>query len=199
MSDNTTIIDDCRNIIVGRLSCSLPLGWTTDKLKNLHNSVPANPLLAEPMYLTAYIERLGTGTTDILKFAKNAHLPEPKFIQEDMFRTIVYRKQKSQVTGQVTGQVTDIDKRLESNSNITRTELLDMLVEKVGSKLVESQIKILLLIGENTGISKRAMSETIKISTTAIDKNISKLKHLGILQRIGPAKGGYWQIIENIK
>ncbi|OYT17930.1 MAG: transcriptional regulator [Bacteroidetes bacterium 4572_77] len=35
---------------------SLPLGWTTEKLKKLHNSIPANPLLAEPMYLTAFIE-----------------------------------------------------------------------------------------------------------------------------------------------
>lgn len=30
---------------------TLPLGWTIEKLKKLHTSVPANPLLAEPMYL----------------------------------------------------------------------------------------------------------------------------------------------------
>ncbi len=53
---------------------SLPLGWTTEKLKKLHSSVPANPLLAEPMYLTAFIERLGTGTTDIIKKAKRPNL-----------------------------------------------------------------------------------------------------------------------------
>ncbi|MCF6342249.1 MAG: DUF4062 domain-containing protein [Bacteroidales bacterium] len=36
---------------------SLPLGWTTEKLKHLHASIPANPLLAEPMYLSGYISR----------------------------------------------------------------------------------------------------------------------------------------------
>ena len=91
-------IDECCNILADILCCSFPLGWTTDKLKKLHNSVPANPLLAGPMYLAAYIERLGTGTTDMLEFAKNANLPEPRFVQEDMFRTIVYRKQIKEVT-----------------------------------------------------------------------------------------------------
>ena len=37
----------------------------------------------------------------------NVILPEPKFIQEDMFRTIVYRKQIKEVTPQVTPQVTE--------------------------------------------------------------------------------------------
>jgi predicted HTH transcriptional regulator len=77
----------------------LPLGWTTDKLKKIHNSVPKNPLIAEPMYLTGYIERLGTGTTDIINKSKNAGLAEPKFIQENMFRTIIYREQKGHNLG----------------------------------------------------------------------------------------------------
>ena len=29
----------------------LPMGWTTEKLKQLHTSIPANPLMAEPLYL----------------------------------------------------------------------------------------------------------------------------------------------------
>ena len=70
---------------------SLPLGWTTEKLKHLHTSIPANPLLAEPMYLAGYIERLGTGTTDILRLANEADLKEPEFIQEEIFKAIIYR------------------------------------------------------------------------------------------------------------
>jgi ATP-dependent DNA helicase RecG len=104
---------------------SLPLGWTTEKLKKLHNSVPANPLLAEPMYLTAYIERLGTGTNDILKFAKDANLPEPNFIQEDMFRTIIYREQKLQVSGEVSGEVKKIVFVLEGK--MKRSEIQNIL------------------------------------------------------------------------
>ncbi|NBC25127.1 MAG: transcriptional regulator, partial [Bacteroidetes bacterium] len=70
---------------------NLPLGWTVEKLKTLHTSVPANPLLAEPMYLKSYIERLGTGTADMLRIAREKGLPEPDFQQNEEFKTIVYR------------------------------------------------------------------------------------------------------------
>ena len=43
------------------------------------------------------------------------------------------------------------------------------------------------------------MAEAIGISTTAIDKNIEKLKGLGILVRVGPDRGGYWEIVINGK
>ena len=76
---------------------ALPLGWTTEKLKTLHTSVPANPLLAEPMYLKGYIERLGTGTADIMRIAKENDLPEPNFEQEEDFKTILYRPSTDQV------------------------------------------------------------------------------------------------------
>jgi len=70
---------------------SLPMGWTVEKLKTLHTSVPANPLLAEPMYLKGYIERLGTGTADMVRRAQEKGLPEPDFQQDEDFRAIVYR------------------------------------------------------------------------------------------------------------
>ena len=38
------------------------------------------------------------------------------------------------------------------------------------------------------------MSEILNISDTAVDKNILKLKNLGIIERIGPDKGGYWEV-----
>lgn len=38
---------------------------TPEKLMERHGSFPNNPLMAEPLYLTRYIERLGTGLTDL--------------------------------------------------------------------------------------------------------------------------------------
>ena len=76
---------------------SIPLGWTIEKLKGLHTSVPANPLLAEPMYLSGYIERLGTGTADIIRIARENKLPEPNFEQHEEFKTTLYRPSTDQV------------------------------------------------------------------------------------------------------
>ena len=84
---------------------TLPMGWTIEKLKKVHTSVPKNPLLAEPMYLKGYIERLGTGTADIIRIAREEGLKEPEFIQDDSFTTILYRPAKS-VTGEVSVEAT---------------------------------------------------------------------------------------------
>ena len=70
---------------------ALPLGWTIEKLKTLHTSVPANPRLAEPMYLKGYIERLGAGIVDIMRIAKENNLQAPDFEQKDDFKAILYR------------------------------------------------------------------------------------------------------------
>ncbi len=71
------------------------------------------------------------------------------------------------------------------------------LVERLVEGLVENQRKIIFLIWENPKISKRELSEKLNISTTAVDKNIEKLKKMKILKRIGSPKGGMWKIFEN--
>lgn len=74
--------------------------------------------------------------------------------------------------------------------------LADRLAEGLAERLVESQKRILILIKENPYISKKELSKTIGISTTAIDKNITRLKKEGLLRRIGPDKGGYWKVVK---
>ncbi|OGS23483.1 MAG: hypothetical protein A2297_01645 [Elusimicrobia bacterium RIFOXYB2_FULL_48_7] len=70
------------------------------------------------------------------------------------------------------------------------------LVEGLVERLVESQRKIINFIKQNAHVSKKELSDRIGISTTAIDKNIAQLKKKGILRRIGPDKGGHWEIIK---
>ena len=70
----------------------------------------------------------------------------------------------------------------------------DGLVERLVEGLVGNQKKIIKLIKDNSAISKKELSHKIGISTTAIDKNISQLKKKGLLRRIGPDKGGHWEL-----
>jgi ATP-dependent DNA helicase RecG len=41
------------------------------------------------------------------------------------------------------------------------------------------------------------LSAKIQISQRKIKANLSKLKSLGLVKRIGPSKGGYWEVIPN--
>jgi ATP-dependent DNA helicase RecG len=63
--------------------------------------------------------------------------------------------------------------------------------------LSENQLKIIELIKVDKYISAKMIAENIEISSRKVEENISKLKKLNLLKRIGPAKGGYWEIIDN--
>lgn len=58
---------------------ALPPGMTLDQLRRPHPSVPHNPLIADPLYLTHYIEKAGTGTVGMIDLCNQAGLPEPDF------------------------------------------------------------------------------------------------------------------------
>jgi predicted HTH transcriptional regulator len=60
---------------------ALPSDLTPESLKVEHPSIPRNPLIAHPLYLTHYIEKAGTGTLDMITYCKEAGLPEPSFEQ----------------------------------------------------------------------------------------------------------------------
>jgi predicted HTH transcriptional regulator len=88
----------------------LPFSLTLAKLRQAHGSVPANPLLAEPLYLARYIERMGTGTGDMIRRCQEAGLPEPEFSLSDGFVVTLRRKAQrlpAPGTDEVTDQVTD--------------------------------------------------------------------------------------------
>lgn len=40
------------------------------------------------------------------------------------------------------------------------------------------------------------LAETLEITPRGIEKQIAKLKESGLLRRIGPAKGGRWEVLE---
>ena len=70
----------------------LPNGITTEQLLLPHSSIPTNPVLANPLYLSGYIERLGTGTSDIVDECISYGLKTPEFIQDNNFRVIIWRE-----------------------------------------------------------------------------------------------------------
>ncbi len=54
--------------------------------------------------------------------------------------------------------------------------------------------EIIRMIKENSKIITKEIANKIGISDKGIEWNIRKLKDSGILKRIGPTKGGHWEI-----
>lgn len=63
-------------------------------------------------------------------------------------------------------------------------------------KPIKSREKIIVLLSQDNSLSAAALAERIRITPKAVEKHIARMKAEGILKRIGPDKGGYWQIME---
>jgi predicted HTH transcriptional regulator len=57
-------------------------------------------------------------------------------------------------------------------------------------------VKILELVLENPTISIPMLAEKIGVTIKAIEKQISILKNEGALIRLGPDRGGEWQVVQ---
>lgn len=97
--------------------------------------------------------------------------------------------------------VAKVTEKLPENSNRlteNKERLIEKLIEKVsinGDKLTENKIAILTFMIEDPYISKSDLSKYVDISTAAISNNIEAMRDK-YLRRVGPDKGGFWEIIE---
>jgi ATP-dependent DNA helicase RecG len=161
-------------------------------------SLPKNKELMRIFKDLDMVEQLGSGIPRILRvYSKDC------FVFGDSYTRMVFPL-KTTLKTTVEETTVKILNLITDNPNISDRELLDAAGSKVGSKVGGkvgskvggNQLKILLLMHENPYITKEQLSKVLKISTTAVDNNIVKLKNIGKLKRVGPDKGGYWQVIE---
>jgi ATP-dependent DNA helicase RecG len=143
----------------------LPNNLTVEKIRH-GNSIIRNPILVS--YASKGIlpyRGLGSG----IKRALDAW-PEIDFIDDRddcLFTAIVHRK-------------TEIDSEIVS-------------VNADGSP--KSSEKILLLLRAEPELAARELAQRIGISPRAVEKQIAKLRKEGRLRRIGPARGGHWEVL----
>ena len=58
----------------------------------------------------------------------------------------------------------------------------------------KSRDKIIVFLAEDSKLSAAALAEKIGISVKAIEKHLANLKKDGLIEHIGPAKGGHWKV-----
>ena len=66
--------------------------------------------------------------------------------------------------------------------------------EKGTEKVTKNQKIILKRMSRNSKITILELSKIVGISNSKIKENIAKLKQKSLLKRIGPDKGGYWEV-----
>lgn len=135
----------------GALSSSL----TLQQLREPHGSFPTNPLLAESLYLAQYIERMGTGTRDMIRLCREAGLREPQFAIRDGFVQTLWRP-----APQAAPEVTPQDKPLATEALSSLAAVLGIPTPQATPQVAQQVAKALATATEavSRGILQDAMA-----------------------------------------
>ena len=176
-TDITIRIYDNKLVIWNSGTLISPL--TIDMLLKEHPSKRRNALIANIFFRIGYIETWGRGIIQMIDIIKKANLPQPKIeefadgIQIIFFKNLAY-------------------KTYSLKSTISE-DYKEFISEKTSEKTSE---KIINFIRKQSDVTIEELAKKLQKSTRAIELQLTKLKTKGIIKRIGPAKGGYWEVIE---
>ena len=145
----------------------LPSGVTLEQLSGPHASELRNPLIAEAFHRTGAVEVWGRGTNRVIAECKAHGILPPTFEERQGWMLVTFHARIAQV---------------EAGGG----------TEKSSEKSSE---KILDLVRKNPEVSAREIAEALALTSRAVEKQVGKLKKEGRLKRIGPDKGGHWQVV----
>jgi len=148
----------------------LHFGLTPEMLFQPHESKPWNPWIASVFYRRGLIETWGRGTLKIAGLMQEAGLQAPALKDNAGFVTLTFILPTS-LAPRIQGSGSD------ETPGKTPDLILDWLTEAPSASIPE--------LAQHLGKSERA-----------IERAIRKLRADGKLVRIGPAKGGHWQVLE---
>ena len=125
--------------------------------------------------------------TKILSKDKEEYIKALVATREDedlnIFRTFMTTMMEQNLLNEITTYLESIDEE-ESRKKTTKGR----------EKPQKSRVKIVALLSEDGKLSAVALAKKIGISAKSVEKHLANLKADGIIERIGPAKGGYWKV-----
>ena len=125
--------------------------------------------------------------TKILKEDKEEYIKALVAAREDdnldIFRTFMSSMMVQNILNEINTYLESIGE--EESRNKT---------QKTREKPTKSREKIVALLSEDGKLSAATLAEKIGISPKAVEKHLANLKADGLIERIGPAKGGHWNV-----
>ena len=73
--------------------------------------------------------------------------------------------------------------------------ITENIVDGIVEKLSTTRAKIVRIIWKNPNATAQSISKEINIASRNVQEHLRKLQEQGVIRRIGPDKGGHWEII----
>ena len=154
--------------------------------------MPRNPLIANTLYLSKDIEKWGSGFRRIAEACAKAKVKVKFEIRKNGFMVIFYRKTDEELynlTQNDTKNVALNDKDVALNDKDVALKLKEQY-----PKLRKVYVDIIKVIFENKDITQEEIADKLSKTRNSIYRNTKTLKDMGILERVGSKKKGYWKI-----
>jgi ATP-dependent DNA helicase RecG len=158
-----------------------------------HTHFSRNPKIAAFLKAYHYVKEFGEGFDRICREQEANGANVPSFRTDEFILKITVPK-VTENNRKLTEKLPENAKGLTEN----REKLIEKLIEKAsinGDRLTENRIAILRFMADDPYISKSDLSKLVGISIAAISSNIEIMRGK-YLRRVGPDKGGFWEIIE---
>ena len=147
-------------------------GLTISDIREKMVSIRRNELLAELFQRSHLIEKWGRGINMILEREPATEFEEVGSI---LFVARFWRK--------------ELQRGVTHKASVTSEETPGKMSGKTSGKILDE-------ISRNHEITIPELSALIAVTERTVERNIQTLQRIGRLRRIGPAKGGHWEVIE---
>ena len=174
---------------------SLYGGLKIDDIK-LGVSRQRNPLMAGFAARTMIYRGLGSGIKRVVR--ENARIDFDNEESANQFKVTVWRTApKNGIKEGNTTQKPSDSTQKSTQITADSTQIASSDTHKSTQKASDStQKRILEIIEETPHASRKNIAERIGISEDGVKKQLTNLKRMGLIERVGAARGGYWKIIQ---
>ncbi|MBE5763971.1 MAG: winged helix-turn-helix transcriptional regulator [Clostridiales bacterium] len=139
-------------------------------------SKPVNKRLFEIFKTCGFVEESGHGVPTVTKaYGDESYIFDGKFIK------VVIPFDRSGFTNTTQEIDNTTQKTTQEHESTTQKTTQERLIE---------------LLKANPNLSRSDLATLLKLSEDGVKYQIKKLKDKGIIKRVGPDKGGYWEVIE---
>lgn len=176
----------------------LPSPYFTPQLMEVEGKTVLFPLLVRVFHELSWVEDMGSGTRNILRYAPLYYSGYKIQINNgsQFIFSITYMEMSPETAGNVTiNQSLSPENRVKLEDDDLCILLGDTFLDKkTALKKRRRQQGIIRLIKENPNITIEAMAENLDVHERTIHRDIEELKD--IIVYAGPNKGGHWMIVK---
>ncbi len=156
----------------------LPAAVTLEQLSGPHLSELRNPLIAEAFHRTGAVEIWGRGTNRVIAECERHGVAPPTFEERQGFVIVTFRVPTSG------GPDEGAEKTRGKTRGIAREKTREIILRNITA---------------NPRITTVELAQATGLSDKGVEWNIRKIKAAGLLRRVGPAKGGHWEVTRTMQ